>query len=912
MYKYFALLALAISAQTQAQGLVGQNSTSVAHDETYYTKDVANTRLIFPKEHKEHAEHAAAVEEYLQHQYEKTFGFKLDDTLYVGLMSSHNQIANGFATPFPVTRQINYMGGAQMVDYFAATSWLDTLLLHETAHNYQTTAKNNFVSKTLYKVLGNGSLMTPIIPSINPNIFESSFILEGNAILNESWHGNGGRLYSGLYRAMTNVHAKAGYLTPERMYNNTLNFPYAEGFYIFGSQYQHYLAEQYGLDKVNKYFKMRSRHWYWPFMVNRPMRNTLGVNFNDSLFAWQQKLQQDAQDMQLANGKIITSSKQFAPMNRQAEQIIFLTNPDAVSAPILQQFNIQNSSLKSDKTRLALGKVFAIGDDFYTVSGRKTSVWRSQQGLFDESAHIKPGSEGKIIQGYLTDGRAVYFESSKSFEQPQLYVGDKLFAQVNSSVLVHQDNLYYFVQSGRERTLFKNNQALVSFTGHYGIVVDVDKQGHVYFIANSEHGSSLYRTNQGSIERVLAADNVVDAKLVNDQVLVSAISKDEYYYSLETPKISQQTPFVVKLVWDKQATTEQQPQVAVTELPDKKITDEKTYGLFNNLRFSGGHIALGSVTEENDKGEEEIKTLYSVSALIADPLDRTQIGLWAMRDSDYSDLVGISISNNQTFLLTGLQAYYVANNGFDNDATTQTRDSGFAAQIKIPFLQSGFWRAELDTNYYQDYKLDEREPLSVALNISRTEHYANSWLYNEAFAASAYATEDRESKITGGQMLLATDLANEFYLQGKIKHSQTNLQNVDPLNRLGVELQDTYEFTNPDPSKFVLPSLKGDVFAKSVSFAEISASKVFNLSWYSLKSPFSLRREKLALAFRHYDIEQANNLVDVKINQMVLGLDFDVLTLNKLNVTLGLQYIYSDDDLITEQNKFQFGFNLPL
>ncbi|EWH09058.1 outer membrane protein [Catenovulum agarivorans DS-2] len=912
MYKYLGLLTLTISLQTQAQGLVEQNETSVAHDKTYYTKDVANTRLIFPKEHKQHAEHAAAVEAYLQQQYQQTFGFALDDTLYVGLMSSHNQIANGFATPYPVNRQINYMGGAQMVDYFAATSWLDTLLLHETAHNYQTTAKNNFVSKTLHKVLGNGSLMSPIIPSIHPNIFESSFILEGNAILNESWHGNGGRLYSGLYRAMTNVHAKAGYLTPERMYNSTLNFPYAEGFYIFGSQYQHYLAEQYGLDKVNKYFKMRSRHWYWPFMVNRPMRNTLGINFNDSLFAWQQKLRQDTQDMQFAKGKRVATSKQFSPMNRQAEQIIFLTNPDAVSAPVLNQFQISTAKLQTAKTSLALGKVFAIDDSFYTVSSRRTSVWRSQQGLFNDNATIKQNSEGKIVQGYLQDGRAVYFESSQSFEQPQLYVGDKFYAQVNSSVLVHQDNLYYFVQSGRERTLFKNNQALVSFTGHYGIVVDVDEQGHVYFIANSRYGSSLYRTNRGTIERVLTADNVIDAKLVNNQILVSAIAANEYYYALETPQVSQQTPFVVNLLWDKQSLTEQQPQVAVTELPDKKITDEKTYGLLNNLRFSGAHIALGSVTEENDKGEEEIKTLYNVQAIIADPLNRTQIGLWAMRDSDYSDLIGVRISNNQSFALLGLQAYYVANNGFDDVSETQTRDSGFAAQIKIPFLHTGFWRAEIDTNYYQDYKLNEREPLSVALNISRTEHYANSWLYNEAFAVSAYATEDRESKITGGQMLLATDLANEFYLQGKIKHSQSNLQSIDPLNRLGVELQDTYEFTNPDPSKFVLPSLKGDLFAKSVSFAEVSASKVFNFSWYSLKSPFSLRREKLALAFRHYDIEQANNLVDVKINQMVVGLDFDILLMNKLNLTLGLQYIYSDDDLITEQNKFQFGFNLPL
>ncbi|MCU4675208.1 hypothetical protein N7931_06135 [Catenovulum sp. 2E275] len=917
MNKYIGLGFILFSAGLQAAPLVGQNSTSVANDQTYYTAETEHTKLIFTEQNKTFAQQAAALEPHIHQYYQKTFGFALDDRLNVGLMSSYNQIANGFSTQFPLNRQINYLGGAQRVDYFSSTSWLDTLLIHETAHNYQTNAKDNPVSRSLFSVLKNGSLFTPVFPAITPNIFESSFLLEGNAVLNESGHGNGGRLYNGRYRAMTHVHAKANYLTPERLYNATLNFPYGEGFYIFGSQYQYYLAEQYGLDKVNQYFKNRSRYWFWPFMVNRPMQNTLGINFNNSFADWVYASQQQAEKMTLASGEKLASSKYFSQMNRQEEQILFLTNPTAVRAPKLNQYQINNGALTQQTSSLDLGKVFKLDDENYAISARRTSVWRTYQGLYDDDGLIKDDTQGKIIQGFLTDGRAVYFDSAKSFDQPQLYIGDSFYAQVNSSVIVDNDSLYYFIQQGDTRVLYKNRQVLTRFKGYYGIVADVDKQGRVYFIANSEFGSSLYRINNGQVERVLAADNIVDAKLAGDKILATSVTADEYIYTLESLSPNTQSPYVVNLLWDNSAEQSEQPQthhakIELAKTTDKTLTTEHKYGVFNNLEYSAGHFALSTVTKESDNDEDEVETTYSISAQISDPLDRTQIAFWAMRDSDLSDLIGVGFSNNQSFVLAGINAFYVANDGFEDESQQDTREFGVAAQLRFPFLQTGFWQAELDANYYQDYQLAEREPVSLALKLNRLEHYGHSWLYNKAFMLSAYSVDDRGSQITGAELLLSTDLPYEFYLQAQAKYAETDLTIIDPLLRKGVELKDNIDFINNDPSSFTMPSLIDDVYAKSVSFAEISASKVFNLSAYSFKSPISLRREKLTLAMRQFDIKQANNLTDIKINQAVLGVDFDLLLMNKMNVIFGVQYIYSDDDTVTEQNQFQAGFNIPL
>jgi len=228
--RYIPILTLGFAMLHAIQSIVPSTLSTgtavVPNDKEYYKYKESNVEIIYTKENLPFAKHSAGIEDSLHKDYEEFYSWELDETLYVGLISSHNQIANGFSSQYPNNRQINYLGGTQMVDYFSVTSWLDTLLYHETAHNYQVNMKANSISQDLHSVLGNGVFITPMIPMIIPNVTENSFMLEGNAVLNESWHGNGGRLYSGRFKAETILQAKAGNIVAGDVYNSKIEFPY--------------------------------------------------------------------------------------------------------------------------------------------------------------------------------------------------------------------------------------------------------------------------------------------------------------------------------------------------------------------------------------------------------------------------------------------------------------------------------------------------------------------------------------------------------------------------------------------------------------------------------------------------------------------------------------------------------------
>jgi len=162
------------------------------------------------------AQQVAELEPLLDRDYEASYGYQVDQTLYVGVISEQNQIANGFSTQSPLNQQINYMGGTQMVDMFTSEKWIDNLIYHETVHNYQINPKASDVTKGICSIFGNGSVTLGMFPLLAvPNFMLTSFTLEGNAVLNESIHGNAGRLYSGRFKALTVMQAKAGNITPQ-------------------------------------------------------------------------------------------------------------------------------------------------------------------------------------------------------------------------------------------------------------------------------------------------------------------------------------------------------------------------------------------------------------------------------------------------------------------------------------------------------------------------------------------------------------------------------------------------------------------------------------------------------------------------------------------------------------------------
>ncbi len=864
----------------------------VPHDQDYFTKDVRNTQLIYTEKNSKDAAHVANIEELLQPQYEKSFGYVMDEILYVGLVSDYNQIANGFSTPLPVNRQINYIGGTQSIDYFSSTSWIDTLIYHESAHNYQVNAKDNIISSSIHTIFKNGAFFVGYFNL--PNAVTSSFLLEGNAVLNESWHGNGGRLYSGRFATIMLHQAKAGNITPAKQYTETNDFLYREKNYIMGSFYQYYLARKYGLDAVNSYWKNQSQDWFWPFFVNNSSIKSVGISFEKSIEEWNNSLRTATQKMKDAPGKHLARSQFFTSLNSDEDEIFFLTNESGRRVPEVVTFNKETQEVSKERESFPSGRLIKYKEKLYAQSSRKDNPWRIYQGLLDNNAHFLESSKGKMVQGYLNNAKAVYFDVSSSYDQAQLYVGEDYYATVHSSVIIDkEDNLYYFKQKDKIRTLYKNQTALYSFESFYGLVSDVDSIGNVYFIANSKYGSSLYKFDGEKASRVSSADNVIEARLINDsEVLIAAVNDSEYYYVKNDLETLTDTPYVVHLFMEdepyyKQA-LDQEKEVTSLDLNDD-------YYSLLDMHYSGTDLSLAK--------DVNVGYMYNFSINFGDPLEQNSFSIFSQRDVNAITIAGAGYSNSQYFINYTVQAYAVV----DKDEYVEARDYGIVASANLPFYQRGYTKASLQASYYQDYLSDSRVPLSSALEVYRAEQFGASLRPNSLYYAKVYGAMERDDIIAGGYIKYAHDLPWEIYVSLDAQYSLTNAEKFGAFEDRGVQLRRSK--SSYDPSAIAMPSLNYTSYLKEAAVAHTKIEKVFNASFYYFTFPLSLQRESIFVGYNHYDLKTLNQVYHDKVNEVTMGMMFQFVVMNKLVLPITLEYIQNDTPEIAQKEylNIQFG-----
>ncbi len=873
----------------------------VPNDKEYFKHHENNVEIIYTKENLPFAKYTAGVEDALHKEYAKLYDWKLDETLYVGLMSDYNQIANGFSTQWPNNRQINYIGGTQMVDYFACTSWLDTLLYHETAHNYQMNIKAHGASRELHSIFGNGTFVLPLAYFIVPNVMENSFMLEGNAVLNESWHANGGRLYSGRFYVQTLLQAKAGNLKAGEVYNTKLAFPYGDISYIQGGYYNLYMAQNYGLENVNSYFKYHSYDFWWPEFTNESMYKAVGVDFETSLESFSKEYAQTAKNVVLAEGKKVAVSQFFESLGNNENEIFFLTYESGARAPELIVMEKNSSNIAKQRDSFLGGKVLKVDGQYYTQGSMNVSPTRIYQGLFDNQAFIKKGSESKVIQGYLHNASEVYFDVKSSFSQPQLYVGDTFYAQVNSSVIIDkEDNLYYFVQKNKTRTLYKNKTPLYSFQGYYGIVSDVDSKGNIYFVANSEYGSSLYRFHEGSVTRVSSADNIIEARLVNDEeVLLAAIDDKEYYYLKTKLQSLEQTPFETKLFFEDMPYYKKDSEDNKTQQSYASVDLSDSYYALLDMHYSGSDLTA-SFGGASSTGSLDIK--------FGDPLSQNAATVFVSKDASEITLGGVSYSNAQYLLQYSVTGYKV----LSDNARENVRDKGVIVSTNLPLYQAGYYSVSLGGDYYQDYDTKKREPLSGTLTFAEEEIYGKSMYPNYLNMLILYGVKERTDGLYGAQYSLKHDFAYEIYAGLDAKYSATNseISSLDAsLEQRGVKFTNNSYFLDKDPSTIHMPSLQGSYYLKKAGYGEINVAKVLNYSSYWFTFPLSLQRESLYAKYRQYRIENFES-IKFRANESTLGVSFSSVFLNSFTLPLNIEYIYNDADFL--QDKHHVFINLGM
>ena len=799
-------------------------------------------------------------------KYQDEFDFKLDDTLYVGVASQNNQISNAFSTQIPFNSQVLYGAGALNIDYLCFNSWLKMIISHETAHNFQLNPKANKISNISHKILRNTPVsfigLFPVFPI--PNLMINDFLLEGNAVLNESRFNNGGRLYSGYALSEVVAMARDGKIRAELIYNNTLEFPYGEKSYLIGGFFQKFLMERYGIKKVNSYFKTYSKELF-PFYVNSSFIRNFGKSFETLLKEFVDEINLKHRDYRVTRGKIIAKSQFFAHLNRSKSEIYTLIG-DYKSYPKILSFSNGKTALKRGAYRV--GKPFKIDADYYTASFTKISPTKIKVGLFDSSAYIREGTAGRVVEGFLPDGKMVYFDINKSLYIPHIYIDSRFYDTANSSVyLSDSGDLYYFKQQGNRRTLYRNRKPIFSYNGYYGFVADIDRDS-IYFISLTKNGSGIYLYRDGKIYRVANGDDIIDFKRIDSRRgFVTTITSKGYLYQIINLK-----PQLSKIP---------EPDYIVSEIDSSKIEDSlnsKEYSPIRELRYSSLTQSMGYSDYEG--------FILNLKADFYDPAMQNRLS--TILSSNRQRIIGgLSYNNSANLLEFGGDIYGVSHN---RDYNSENEDDyGYLLHLRLPFLAKGYNRASLNLNYLKEYDSIYRKPLTLSLNISNIKWFGISKYPNSKNIFNLLLSKDRDNLIYGADYDFLYGLSYQTYIgfNGAILKSDS----IDSRVNKGIKIDK--DNIIEDSVVVTMPTIDRTLYAKEAKSAEFSLYKSIDTPLYFFSFPISIQRNSLYLKEKIYNIDFQNR--NKIYNQETIGLESDFVLFNKFTLPIKFEYLYNQD-----------------
>lgn len=565
-------------------------------DVSYHGLRQGPTYYIFdPKSH-DFIARLAAFNESFHRNYAKSFGWTLDEEQDLILISARQQIANAYATTQPNLKTVWYPSGAGLLEEIAESSWLLTLASHETAHLYQLDVKNP-IGQSLHPYLGNAIVIFPFFWPVflQTNLLLPTSMLEGNAVLNESRFGLGGRLHSGEARALVLAQISSHQINATRLINDEFKFPFGETAYLQGGYFQAHLAAKYGVDKTNAFFKAQTEHYLWPLILNRTFREHFGESYYQEVHEYVHELGRLASRQKVSDGKSLEQSRFTSPLNQDDTRVWWLSDQGGT----LPQLNIINKSSGEIERRhldLPMGKVFFIDGQPKSAASLQHDLHHLEYSLYGESAAFDPNFRSQIV----TDRRAehlVSLDAEESWLDPSLRLDGEVYDIGHSNpVLDRSGNVYYFRQNGPERLLYRNREPVFKYFGYYGKLTEVTADGTIYFIAATELGSSLFRYQNNEISRVLKSDRIVDARfLKDDQVLAIEVNAFGHRSVLTTIEAKSELPTNYTYGFAVETLT---PESAVED--SAKAGQEKPYHGLRQLRFS--QLDLGTTLSNSGVG----------------------------------------------------------------------------------------------------------------------------------------------------------------------------------------------------------------------------------------------------------------------------------------------------------------------
>jgi len=815
----------------------------------------------------------------------KLYSYKFDTPLKISLISNNIQVANAFSTQAPTNMAVFYKGGSSLNNYFANTSWLKSLMLHELAHNYQINAKKSKISKYLAKFLGNN--FAPIwftLPFFTlPNAYLPTFILEGNAVLNETLYDNGGRLYNGSLNALKNSLIFSNRVNPVTLINNSLDFPYGEGKYIIGGFYMQYMAHKYGIQKVNSFFYKQSIHSINPFLLKQTYRFHFGATFERTIFDFIEYTKDEYSNYNQIVKKAKATSKSKIYFSNIKDKIYFITS-NMKTKKSLNIYDIKTNKFKTTSTTLDNNRLFEINNTLYTSSSNMIDSSSYKHGLFDKSQNILSNTKGKSIQD-MRDTSIAYVDINRSFTKAKLYINNKYYSDIVSNALFDKSqNIYYFKQDKTKRVLYKNKTPLISFEGYYSKLIDI-KDDEVYFISNSKNGSTIYKYINNSIFKMSSYDNIVNAKIINkNKAIISSVRADNYSINIiDLKEISQDEPFEVYNVKLKEK----------FKFDDNISFDlsSKSYNSLSQLEYVNTHPTYSSTIDN---------TIVTLNTVFEDTLKFNKIDLFLFKDK-YDTFTSLSYINTRYYINYLLNIYKVSR----DEEIENSRNFGSNIMIFSNLYQNANNSVNLYIKQSFDDENKDENPISVTLNHKYSRSYGLAIDYDTLSDIKLIYKNDRDDNIYGIKYNFTKHLVNEFYLNTNFAYLKSNAD-LDLQEHRGIKVVTNKIYTYSDDTRIIMEGNNGYFYAKDMQKVSIGIKKQINFSKYFSKFPFSLRREIIALKYHQYDF---NTYKKFKVKEKEFSIAFDILFGHKFSFPIQVKYITNDHSKDDYKYLFNIGVN---
>ncbi len=515
-----------------------------ASDIDYYIHDNASFSFIFSKsflkEKKKDFFYIYKKLHYYSDIYNEVFSDKLKKKPIYIFASPKNQISNASTNAVPFLRVIFFPTGVDHIDTISSTSWEDLVIAHEMAHIFQLGQTSDHL-KYLNPIFGTSEVIfLPIPIFLNVNMAMPSFLLEGHATFSESLFAPGGRLYSGLVRALVFSQIKHKFQDTNQFIKHYIINITRDTFskrqqYFHGGYFFNSLLKKYDIKKINSIFRKHAEHFIVPLSfisIKNVFESVFGNSFESLINHYIQTYLPLAVQQKKSVEKALFHSRICPPFNKKNNKVFFL-NSNLNSTPILRTLNLSTGKWKKRKKIFKPGKVFKIKKRYYVSSSDKINTTERAYGLFSEGMYLKNYKSQKVQDIYKN--QVISIDTSNNMNGFRLNLNRKFYDTVNSSAIFGPEGeIYYFKQKGNERIMYKNKQPLFQFKGFYGKPIEAAKDGTVYFISSTLYGSSLFAWDiYNGIYRVSSSDVVVDAvKVHKDRFLICEIEPDFYSYKL--------------------------------------------------------------------------------------------------------------------------------------------------------------------------------------------------------------------------------------------------------------------------------------------------------------------------------------------------------------------------------------------